>query len=78
MEKRTLYYWSKMFTSQMKEGMQYGELNKTITINILDFRYLHQLKDFHSTFHLYDLKHQHRLTDTIEIHFMELPKFLIT
>ncbi|MEZ2737832.1 Rpn family recombination-promoting nuclease/putative transposase, partial [Aneurinibacillus aneurinilyticus] len=25
MEKRTLYYWSRMYTSQMKEGMDYGE-----------------------------------------------------
>jgi predicted transposase/invertase (TIGR01784 family) len=66
-----------MFTGQMKEGMQYGELNRTITINILDFRYLHQLKDFHSTFHLYDTKLQHRLTDAMEVHFIELPKLLV-
>jgi predicted transposase/invertase (TIGR01784 family) len=66
-----------MFAGQMKESMQYGELNKTITINILNFRYLHQLKDFHSTFHLYDAKHQYRLTDAMEIHFIELPKLLV-
>ncbi|CAK8583806.1 hypothetical protein BMEGG_06064 [Priestia megaterium] len=30
MEKRTLYYWSKMYSSQMKEGMDYEELCQTI------------------------------------------------
>ena len=50
MEKRTLYYWSKMYSSQMKEGMDYGELCKTITINIVNFRYLSHIHDYHSTF----------------------------
>ncbi|ALZ64645.1 PD-(D/E)XK nuclease family transposase (plasmid) [Bacillus cereus] len=37
MVKRSLYYWSKLYTSQMQEGMPYCSLGKTITINLLDF-----------------------------------------
>jgi predicted transposase/invertase (TIGR01784 family) len=32
MVKRSLYYWSKLYTSQMQEGMPYRSLRKTITI----------------------------------------------
>jgi predicted transposase/invertase (TIGR01784 family) len=77
MEKRTLYYWSKMYSSQMKEGMDYGELCKTITINIVNFRYLSHIMDYHSTFQLYEREQKLLLTDMLEIHFMELPKLLI-
>jgi len=77
MEKRTLYYWSKMYSSQMKEGMDYGELCKTITINIVNFRYLSHIHEYHSTFQLYEREQKLLLTDMLEIHFMELPKLLI-
>lgn len=40
MEKRTLYYWSCIFSDQMQKGMTYSELVQTITINILNFRYV--------------------------------------
>jgi len=42
MEKRALYYWSNIFISQMRMGMEYEELHKTISINILDYRLWHQ------------------------------------
>ena len=77
MEKRTLNYWSKMYSSQMKEGMDYGELCKTITINIVNFRYLSHIHNYHSTFQLYEREQKLLLTDMLEIHFMELPKLLI-
>ncbi|MCI1693149.1 Rpn family recombination-promoting nuclease/putative transposase [Aneurinibacillus aneurinilyticus] len=77
MEKRTLYYWSRMYTSQMKEGMDYGELCRTITINIVDFRYLSHTPRYHSIFQLYETEEKFLLTNTLEIHFMELPKLLI-
>ena len=34
MAERTLYYWSKMYTSQIKSGDSYRKLKKCITINI--------------------------------------------
>lgn len=43
-EKRSLYYWSKLYGAQLGEGEDYRELNKTIAINILDFPYLKNQK----------------------------------
>ena len=34
---RALFYWAKLFTSELKSGEPYGDLKKTITINIMDF-----------------------------------------
>ncbi|MCS7464992.1 Rpn family recombination-promoting nuclease/putative transposase [Paenibacillus doosanensis] len=72
-EKRTLYYWSKMYSDQLAEGQTYRELKKCITINILDFSYLPD-KQYHSVFRLREQRTGLQLTDDLEIHFMELPK----
>ncbi len=75
MEKRTVFYWSKLYVGGIKEGANYQELPKVITINILDFNLL-GTKDFHSTFHLWeDTEKDYMLTDVVEIHFIEYPKF---
>ena len=34
---RSLYYWAKMYVSDLKSGLSYAKLKKTISINILDF-----------------------------------------
>jgi predicted transposase/invertase (TIGR01784 family) len=75
MDKRTLFYWSKMFTEQLKEGQPYKELKKTITINILDFDYI-EVEKYSTVFHLWeDTNKDCKLTDVLEIRFLELPKF---
>lgn len=76
MEKRSLFYWAEMYTRQMHEGMAYKELSKTVTINILDFDYLKQTNNYHSVFHLSEKEEGFSLTDTLEMHFMELPKLM--
>jgi conserved hypothetical protein (putative transposase or invertase) len=75
MDQRTLFYWSKLFSEQLKEGQPFQSLKKTITINILDFNYIF-VDEYHSVFHLWEDFHQDcKLTDILEIHFLELPKF---
>jgi predicted transposase/invertase (TIGR01784 family) len=37
MIKRSLYYWGRLYTSQLQKGMPYSSLHKTITINLLNF-----------------------------------------
>ncbi len=75
MDKRTLFYWSKLYSRQLSESHPFGELKKTITVNILDFNYI-ELEKYHSIFHLWeDSEKSYRLTDVMEIHFIELPKF---
>lgn len=77
MEKRSLYYWAKMYTLQMREGMAYQELANTITINILDFNYIKETRNYHSVFRLFEKDEGFELTEALEIHFMELPKLLV-
>lgn len=75
MDKRTLFYWGKLFLEGIKQGEDYIKLAKVITVNILDFDYL-DIAKFHSTFHLWeDNEENYLLTDLIEVHFIELPKF---
>ena len=73
MEKRTLYYWAKMYQS-LHRGEDYEQLNRAITINLLNFSLLPQ-KQAHTMYGLYDLPSGHRLTEDIEIHFLEIPNF---
>ncbi len=75
MDKRTMFYWGKLFLEGIKKGEDYVSLSKVITINILDFDYL-DIEKFHSRYHLWeDEVKDYLLTDLIEIHFIEIPKF---
>ncbi len=74
MIKRTIFYLSKMILKQLVKGDNYNQLNKTITINILDFDYINDEK-FHSSYHLYEDMTKKLLSDIVEIHFIELKKF---
>ncbi len=44
-EKRTLYYWSKQYASQLEEGQPYKNLMKCVTSNILNFSIAPRLAD---------------------------------
>ena len=33
---RTLFYWAKLYSSELKSGEDYSELKQTITINIIN------------------------------------------
>ncbi|MGL4798931.1 MAG: Rpn family recombination-promoting nuclease/putative transposase [Cellulosilyticaceae bacterium] len=75
MDKRTLFYWGKLYLEGIKQGEDYRNLSKVITINLLDFKFL-DTKNYHSSFHLWeDQEKDYMLTDLVEIHFIELPKF---
>ncbi|HBJ1650159.1 Rpn family recombination-promoting nuclease/putative transposase [Clostridium botulinum] len=75
MDKRTLFYWGKMYLENIKQGQDYTSLEKVITINILDFNFL-GTESYQSSFHLWeDIEKDYMLTDVVEIHFLELPKF---
>ena len=74
MEKRALYYWATLFASQLRKGMPYEELKKTIGINILDYRLWEQTEKYHTQFLPLEKSEGFQLTDTAEIHFIELRK----
>lgn len=73
MAERTLYYWSKMYTSQIKSGDSYRKLKKCITINIVDFSYTDINKPY-SKHNLTQSEIGYKLTDVMEIYFLELEK----
>jgi len=75
MIKRSLYYLSKMYESQLGSGENYKTLPRTVAINILRFEYLENEKNFHNAYRFKNLKNNNELTDVMEIHFIELPKF---
>ncbi|MDA1807141.1 Rpn family recombination-promoting nuclease/putative transposase [Bacillus cereus group sp. BY32LC] len=74
MMKRSLYYWGKLYTSQLQKGMPYSALRKTITINLLNFIMFLDHKEFHTTGTLWNTQQQKLLSDDIEIHIIEIPK----
>ncbi|MGG2936734.1 Rpn family recombination-promoting nuclease/putative transposase [Bacillus pacificus] len=76
MQKRSLYYWSKLYASQMQEGMAYSELQKAITINVLDFVLYPNHEEFQITGTLWDAEKEFCINEDIEIHYIELPKLL--
>ena len=75
MDKRTLFYWSRIYNRGIIKGEDYSNLNKVITINILDFNYI-DLENYHTTFTLRENDNtEYKLTDVLELHFIEMPKF---
>lgn len=74
--KRSLFYWSKLYSSQFKKGMPYNSLHKTITINLLNFFMFQEYEEFHTTGKLWNMQQQQLLSDDIEIHVIEIPKLM--
>ena len=73
-DKRTLYYWSKLYADQMKEGDQFKDLKKTIGIHILNFNILDEA-DFHNTYKILNTKSKKQYSEMLELHTIELEKF---
>jgi predicted transposase/invertase (TIGR01784 family) len=70
---RTLYYWSKIYSSELKSGEDYSKLRETICINIVNFN-LFDCTEFHSHFKIIEKNRHEVLTDKFAIHFFELKK----
>jgi predicted transposase/invertase (TIGR01784 family) len=63
---RSMFYWSRLYSRQIKRGQKYQELRPVICINILDFNYF----DEPSWYTVDSLKY----TQCLQIHTIELPK----
>lgn len=72
---RSLYYWSGNYYNHLKAGENYKQVKKTISINILNYEIF---KDgpFHEVGRLKRDFQNEILTDKIEFHFIQIPKFL--
>ena len=76
-DKRAIYYWAKLVTEQLSEGMMFKELKKTYSINILDFNFIPVTEQFHNRYKIINLDtgKDDRLHDIFELHYLELKKF---
>ena len=87
MDKRSSTYITKIYSDQLKEGDSYVKVKKVAVINILNFNY-YERNSYHSVGRMkfekskenekvdmgYILEEQY-VTDDLEMHFIELPKF---
>jgi predicted transposase/invertase (TIGR01784 family) len=75
MERRSLFYWSRVYYRSLKEGQDYRELPNVIAINIVDFDYLPG-ENFHTCFHLReDTDPSIILSPVLEVHFVNMVKW---
>lgn len=76
-DKRAIYYWEKLVTEQLSEGMMFKELKKTISINIMDFNFIPETKEVHSCYKIINTAtgKDDKLHDIFELHYIELKKF---
>ena len=72
-KERTLLYWARMYSEEMKQGKAYNETGRCICINILNFG-MFDCEDYHSSFSVLEDKRHERLTDRMHLHFFELTK----
>ncbi|MDP2179640.1 Rpn family recombination-promoting nuclease/putative transposase [Methylicorpusculum sp.] len=77
-DKRAIYYWAKLVTEQLSEGMMFRELKKTISINILDFNFIPDTLEFHNCYKIINTAtgKDDKLHDVFELHYIELRKFI--
>ena len=77
-EKRLLFYWSKIFSKSIKAGQDYSSLEKGISILITDYELI-KLKSIEKYMTKWNIREEAYprvvLTDVIEIYIIELPKF---
>lgn len=74
--KRLTYYAAKQLTEQLTEGDQYADLNPSISICILDAL---MFRDVPALQHAFQLRTADglSLTDCLQVHIFELPKYVI-
>lgn len=73
---RTLYYWSKNYSNILNHGDKYAKLKPVISINLID-DFLSDETDnkMHTCYLLKEKNNNKILTDHIQLHYVEIPKF---
>ena len=76
-EKRLLFYWSKMYAQGIKQGQDYDKLKRTIVILISDYN-LEKLKEIPEYVTKWNIREEKYgkiiLTDVLELYIIELNK----
>ena len=76
-DKRILFYWSKIYSSGLKSGENYEKLKKTIIVLVANFEFK-ELKEIEAGYTEWKIREKkfmkYILTDVFELHILELPK----
>jgi len=72
---RALYYWAKSYAEQLSAGEDDTRLRRTISICFVNGVVFRDWADYHTCFRLLDPSGELCLTEDLEIHIIELPKF---
>ena len=80
MAKRSIFYWGRRFGNALRAGkdIDYVDLPDVITINLLGFDYIDDEpeEEFHNMYQVRNVRSGKMLDKCLEIHFIEMPKFL--
>jgi predicted transposase/invertase (TIGR01784 family) len=72
---RLTYYVSSLYVSQLVEGAGYVTLQPAVSICLLDRLLFREAPDPHLNFQLRDSRHGLTLSDHLQVHLLELPKY---
>ena len=64
-----------MYAETIEEGESYTNLKKSIVINLMDFNIIDETKRYHTIYNIKEETEGFKLTDDLEIHYIELKKF---
>ena len=75
LRQRLAFYAASLYVGQMHSGDAYVDLRPAITICVIDALLFPSVPDLHLDFRLRNGRHDLVLTDDLQIHFLELPKY---
>jgi predicted transposase/invertase (TIGR01784 family) len=73
LRQRALFYWARLYASQIGRGQSHTQLEPCVSIFLLDYK---ELRDthFHSRFRVLEVNTHEAFSDALELHLVELPK----
>ncbi len=72
---RSLYYWARLYSSQIEEANYYKSLKPVVCINLLNFSLIENTNQYHTCYWITEKNDPALLlTDHLILHFLELPK----
>ena len=75
LRQRLAFYAASLYVGQMHSGDSYDGLRPAISICVIDALLFPDVPDLHLDFRLQNCRHGLVLTDDLQVHFLELPKY---
>lgn len=72
---RLVHYWAKEYAAQLSEGDHYRQLKPVFVVCITDANLFSDATQAHCRFQLVDVVQEIVLTEQLEVHVIQLPKF---